>query len=64
MFVHLLGSRREVRLSPCPLGSDSCVQEVSNKAADIVGFPYLRGILCVPESSMSEHRCLWRTEEQ
>lgn len=64
VFAHLLGSRREVWLSSRPLGSDSGVQDEFNKAANTVEFPYLRGILCVPESSVSEHTCLWRKEEQ
>lgn len=64
-----LGGRREVWLSSCSLGSGSCgaqgcVQDEFNEAASIAEFPYLRGILCVLESSMSGHRCLWRKEEQ
>lgn len=69
MFSHHLRGRREVWLSPCSLGSGSCaaqgcVQGEFNEAVGIVEFSYLKEILCVPESSMSGHRCLWRKEEQ
>lgn len=68
VFSHHPGSRREVWLSSCSVGSGSCAaqgcgQDEFNKAAQHV-FPYLREILCVPESSTVGHRCLWRKEEQ